>query len=198
MNSRKFLKLSAFSIAIALTAAPVFSQQTGGQVGQDLLKTLKPGRWIDIAGIPQPDQSIYAGKINILTGDLESDDWEAKGKVISIDAEKNEYTIVGGVTIRVNDETEYASQPGAKPAEFKNFSMMEKGLLMQAEGTFLKDGTFDAEELKNKYIDPEEDDSKELALIGKLQEIDLDKKTIKVMNVTFKILSTTRVKNKFK
>lgn len=196
----KKLLITAFTFGLVfMAAATLFAQQNrGGQVGHDLLKTLKPGRWIEIAGIPQPDGSIFIHKINILTGDFQADDWEAKAVVIGIDPKKKEFTVKGGLIIRLNSETEYGNQFGAKPKDFSGFSSIRKGLLIKSEGTFLKDGVLDAEEIKNKVIDPEDSDDKELALVGKIDAIDLNNKKVKMMNITFKILQTTKVKNKFK
>jgi hypothetical protein len=198
MKTRKLLlPILIFGVFFTMTAS-VFAQKRGGKVGHELLKTLKPGRWIDIAGIPQPDMTLFIHKINILTGDFEADDWEAKGIVTNVDFEKKEFRLRGGITVRVNDETEYDKEKDAWPKDFSGFSSIREGLLLQAEGTFLKDGIFEAEEIENKLIDPEDSDSRELSLVGKMDAIDLDKNTLKIMDVRFKILPTTRIKNKFK
>lgn len=183
---------------LMVVTAPAFSQGNAPNVGHELLNSLKPGRWIDIAGIPQPDGTLIAHKINILTGDLEADDWEAKGVVSSVDLEKKQFVLRGGMIVRVNEETEFESKPGAKGKEaFTKLAGVKPGMLVQAEGTFMKDGALEAEELKNKPILADDNDAQELALVGKVEVIDLQTKVLKIMGKTFKILPTTRIKNKF-
>ena len=78
----------------------------GGTAIQQQLKTLKPGQWIDITGVPQKNGVIDAVKLKKLTGDFEPSDCEVRGTVRRLNLEKEEFYIMG-MLCTVTEETEY-------------------------------------------------------------------------------------------
>ncbi|MDZ7266774.1 MAG: DUF5666 domain-containing protein [candidate division KSB1 bacterium] len=159
----------------------------------DIFATAKMGQWIEIKGAPQKDNIFVATKVKFLTGDLLDDEWEVSGKILSIDAAKREIRLVRHWPIRCEKETEFEDGNG-NPISFEKLYV---GMLVEAEGTFLKDGTFLAKEIEEEELkEPEE--ANHISLLGKVEKVNPDSKAIQVMGTTFLINDQTKSKSAIK
>lgn len=178
----------------SLVAAVFFAMGNTGvaQVGMqksaaDLFKTIKVGQWVELEGTLQQDFSLTTKKVKFLTGDFQDDDWELKGVVKTLSPTKKQFTI-GRVTVLATAESEYESPDGT----FKAFGDLKTGMLVECEGTFLKDGTFSAEEIQQE-TDFKPNELNEIRAVGKVEKIDPVKRTVTMMGTTYKIVDATKV-----
>jgi len=162
----------------------------------DIFKDLKPGQWVDIAGAPQKSGPLLTEKVKVVTGDLQADDCEVKGVVTGIDPEKK-MIFLHGLKISTTDDTEYeADEPGG-PA-FTKFAHLKVDQLIEAEGIYLKNGSFKALEVENESYSPKAAKNRKLiSLVGKVQKVNPSNRTIQVMNLTFKITENTKLRRRF-
>ncbi|NUO81409.1 hypothetical protein HUU05_15130, partial [candidate division KSB1 bacterium] len=98
----------------------------------DVFKTLKPGQWVQIEGVPQRDMSVLATEVKILTGDFRDDDWEVFGAVRTLNRGLKEFEILS-LKIKTNDETDY--QVKDKNRQFTKFEDLKTGMLVEVEGS---------------------------------------------------------------
>jgi len=178
----------ATSQAQGTTAAPAKVRQ---QV--DIFATAKVGQWAEIKGAPQKDNTFLATKVKFLTGDLLDDEWEVSGKILAIDLQRKEIRVVRHWPIRCQKETEFENKDG-NPITMES---LQVGMTIEAEGTFLKDGTFLAKEIEEDEVkEPEEADH--VSLLGKIEKVDATARTIQVMGTTFLVSDQTKSKSAIK
>ena len=177
-----------------VTARPdLLAQMTPG-AKVDVFKSVKPGQWAQIEGTAQADQSVLATEVKILTGDFEDDDWEIFGAVRGVDPVKKEFEILS-VKVRVNSDADYDSKD--QPDKFKSFTDIRIGQLLEAEGTYLKNGVFLAEEVQDKSI-KKADEAGMATLVGKVEKVDAANRAITLMGITFHITPKTQAKSAIK
>lgn len=182
------------SLALVLVFASFAFAQSTALSKVDLFKTLKPGQWIQIEGIPQRDMSVLTTEAKILTGDFEDDDWEISGMVRSVSRVAREFEIFT-LSIKVTEETEYGTKDKTRP--FVKFDDLKADMFVQVDGTFMKDGSFLAEEVKDK-TSKKKDEADTITLIGKVERSDATRRTITLMGVTFIVNDQTRVRSAIK
>lgn len=163
----------------------------------DIFTAIKPGSWVKINGVPQKDGRILAEKVDLLTGDLQDDDWEVSGRITRIDPAKKTIE-VGGIVIRTSDETSYESGD-ATAKTVPTFASLRPGMLIEAEGTLLKDGTFLADEIQDETGNPKKAQKAHLlSVVGKVHRLDAESQTIEVLGVRFVVGGQTKFKTKVK
>jgi predicted RNA-binding protein len=171
------------------------AQVKGRMTTVDILAALKPGQWVELEGTARPDLSVLCTEIKLLTGDLLDDDWKITGIIRRIDKEKHEIEI-GRLPIKVQSQTEFDDDYG----KFKSFADMKTNMLIQVEGTYLKDGTFLANEIENdsaKLLEkPERKDRLEVR--GRVENIDPTSRTITLMGMSFQLTDRTKGKSAIK
>lgn len=192
-------------ILMATVAAVLFfmlAQQEKAQAQRkpgpqiDLFKTVKPGQWIQVDGVLQRNMSVRASEVKVLTGDLQNDDWELLGVVRRLNNKRKEFYIMN-IRVRTSKETEFEHWDDEKADLFKDFSNLKNGMLVEVEGTFLKDGTFLALEVQNETGNPKRD-LDEVSVTGKVQKINPSRKTVTVMGTVFEIRKQTDIKSAIK
>jgi hypothetical protein len=183
-----FLFIALLGVNESMSQTTMMTQMTAA----DLFKSLKIGQWVEIEGTAQSDMSLVAKKVKLLTGDFQDDDWEIKGKVRSVDPAKKQFQVLR-IPVSVNADSEYESPEGT----FKSFSDLKPGMLVECEGTFLKDGTFSAEEVQQE-TDFKPNELNELRAVGKVEKLDPLKRTVAVIGATFKIVDVTKVQSAVK
>ncbi|MEK7729029.1 MAG: DUF5666 domain-containing protein [candidate division KSB1 bacterium] len=184
-----FLALCIFALALPLQAQQ--RPTTGGAI----VNALKVGQWVKFQGVPRPDQSVTLAKIKLVTGDFKDDDWQVFGPARALDAQKKEFMILF-LRIKVSDTAEYSTD--AIDKEVKNFADLRSGMLLEAEGTFLKDGIFLAADITDQTASTDAEDANEVEFFGKIEKIDAVKRTITMMGVTFHITDATKLKSAVK
>ncbi|RME00753.1 MAG: hypothetical protein D6814_02960 [Calditrichaeota bacterium] len=160
----------------------------------DVFKNLKVGQWLQIDGIPQKTGIVMAHKVKFKTGDFQNDDWEVFGEPHAIDHAKKEFRILN-LKIKATKDTEYETKD--RKSWFVTFKDLKPGMLVEAEGTYLKDGTFIATQIEDK-TKREADNRGTVQLFGKVEAFNARNKMIRIMGVNFKITSQTKVKSAIK
>jgi len=182
----KSIVLAATLLAAANSGnAQVATQKTVA----DLFKSLKVGQWLELQGTPQADMSYTAKKVKLLTGDFQDDDWEIKGVVKSVSATQKQFTVFR-IPVTVTPDCVYESPDGT----FTAFDNLKTGILVECEGTYLKDGKFLAEEVQHE-TDFKPAELNELLVVGKVEKIDPAKRTVTIMGSTFRIAGATKIQS---
>lgn len=182
------------SLALALVFASFAFAQSTSLSKVDLFKTLKPGQWIQIEGVPQRDMSVQATEVKVLTGDFQEDDWEIFGAVRNVNRGTKDFEILS-VKIKTGDDTDF--QVKDKNRKFTKFEDLQAGMLVEIEGSFLKDGTFMAEEVQDETAKKAEE-ANSVTFVGKTEKVDAVRRTITLMGVTFIVNDQTRVRSAIK
>ena len=197
MNFRRFFSaaiVATFAVALASSSFAQSRPGTGGP--EEFFKRVKPGQWVEIEGIPQKNLTILATKATILTGDFQDDDWEISGAVTTVLPEKNQFR-VGTLVINVNKDAEYETATEGKT--FKGLKDMKPGMIVEVEGTYLKNGKFLAMEIEDETDNPKKKKKKNIdkliKLVGKIKKVNPSHNSIEIMGNTFVIGSKTKVKS---
>jgi hypothetical protein len=189
MKIRRQVFTGVFVALCLVTVHPGGAQIKGRMTMADILATLKPGQWAELEGTVQPDFSVLCTKVKLLTGDLLDDDWEIDGVIRKVDKGKQEVEILR-LPIKVQPETEFEDDAG----KLKSFADVKVNMFIQAEGTYLKDGTFLAKQIENKAAKLAEKPQlkNEIKTTGKVEKIDAAKRTISLMGMTFRLTDHTK------
>ncbi len=177
-----------------LAAAPSGWAQTRPGTKIDVFKTVKPGQWVQIEGVPQKDFTVLATEIKFLTGDFEDDDWEVLATVRGVNKAAKEFEILL-MKVKVNDGTEYQTKDQTRT--FKSFDDLKPGMFVELEGTYLKDGVFLAEEVQDETARKEEE-AGTVTFVGKAEKVDPIKRTVTLMKTTFIVSDKTQAKSAIK
>ncbi len=181
-------------IALVAGFAAVSHAQSTTLSKVDLFKALKPGQWVQIEGVPQRDMSVLATEVKILTGDFRDDDWEVFGAVRTLNRGLKEFEILS-LKIKTNDETDY--QVKDKDRQFTKFEDMKTGMLVEVEGSFLKDGNFMAEEIQDETV-KKADEAGTVTFLGKAEKVDATRRMITLMGATFLVNDQTHMRSAIK
>jgi hypothetical protein len=181
--------------AVLLSAANSYAQLTSGPGRQqiDIFATAKPGQWAQFKGEPQKDLTFTATKVKFLTGDLLDNEWEVDGKILAINKQRQEIRVVHRWPIKYHIDTEFEDRAG----NAMTIEKLEVGKAIEVEGTFLKDGTFLANQIKeDESKEPEE--ANRITILGKIEKVNPTTKSIQIMGVTFYITDLTKSKSETK
>jgi hypothetical protein len=183
-------------VTLLFIAVPPGGAQMGGRMTvTDIFAALKPGQWVELEGTIRPDLSVLCTQIKLLTGDLLDDDWEVTAVIRKVDKEKKEIAILR-LPIKVQPETEFDSENG----KFKSFADVKTNILVQVEGTYLKDGTFLAKEIDNESekLAEKPELKEQIDARGRVENIDSTNRTITLMGITFQLTDRTKGKSAIK
>jgi len=179
-------------VLVALLLVGVYSsvaQKKGSMPAADILAALKLGQWVVLEGPVQRDLSVQCTKLKLLTGDLLDDDWKIIGTIRKVDKQKQAIEILR-LPIKVPPEVEFKDVDG----KLKSFADVKFNMFVQAEGTYLKDGTLLAKQIKNEaaklVVKPHLKD--EIEARGKVEKIDPTNRTITLMGITFQLTDGTQ------
>lgn len=190
MKNRFGIVMLAWCMLAVATAFPLHAQPRS--TAASIVNSLKAGQWVKFQGTPRPDQSVTITKIKLVTGDFKDDDWQVFGPARALDPQKKEFMIL---TLRVKaaEDAEYGTD--AIDKEVKSFTDLKAGMLVEVEGTFLKDGTFLASDIKDQTASTDAEDVDEVEFFGKIDKIDAVKRTVSMLGVTFYITDATKLKS---
>lgn len=185
-------------IAVALLSITVSFQEA--QAGKkmkmaEILEALKPGQWVELEGVVQRDLTALCSKVKFLTGDFFDDDWEVRGLVRTVNKTNQEIEIMR-LPVKVHKDTEF--KYGAET--FNSFADLKTDMLVNVEGTYLKDGTFLAKQVEDKAekLGRKPDLKNEVQVVGRIGSVDTMKGTVTVMGILFKLTDRTSGKSAFK
>jgi hypothetical protein len=179
-------------VALLLVVVPPGGAQIQGRLTTaDILAALKPGQWAQLEGIIRPDRSIQCTQVKMLTGERLDNDWSITGITGRVNREKQEVEIFR-LPVKVQPETVFKEKAGT----FKSFADVKPKIIMEAEGTYLPDGTFVARQLKNKPLEPaekpDEEPDKIIEAVGKVEKIDPTNRRVTLMGITFQLNEKTK------
>jgi hypothetical protein len=160
----------------------------------DVFRTVKPGQWVQLEGVPQRDFTVMTTEIKVLTGDFQDDDWEAFGTVRAVRKENKEFDLLL-VKMKVNADTDFETEE--LNSKFKGIADLKPGMLVEIEGTYLKDGSFLVNEVQDE-TKGKADEAGTVTFRGKVEKIDPVKRTVTVMGIKFTITSNTQTKSAVK
>jgi hypothetical protein len=175
-----------------LNSVPAVAQTIKKWTPADIVAQAKPGQWVELEGIVQKDLSVLALEIEFLTGDFMDDDWELKAKVQAVTPTKNELQVLS-VPVKVTKDTDFEKG-------IKSLDDIMPGMLIELDGTYLKDGVFLAKEVENASerlkANPHLDTMVEA--VGKVGQVDEAKQSLIVMGIQFHINEKTEGKSLIK
>jgi len=185
----------ALGVLLLAAANPAAAQSKSRMTITEIMSTLKPGQWVQLEGAIQRDLSVLCSEVQILTGDFLDDDWGVSAVVRNIDRMKQEAQILR-LPIKFKKDTEFQSDAGV----FKSLADVKVGMLIELEGTYLKDGTFLTKEIENESAKLEKKPKlkDEIQAVGKVEKVDAAKRTITLMGITFQITDKTEGKSAVK
>jgi len=196
------MKLHAHIFTVALVALLLASvnqaaaQNKSRMTLPEIMATLKPGQWVQLEGSLQKDFSVLCNEVQILTGDFLDDDWSVSAVVRNVDRMKQEAQILR-LPIKFKKDAEFQNKSAGV---FKSLADVKAGMLIELEGTYLKDGTFLAKEIENESAKLEKKPKlkDEIQAVGKVEKVDAAKRTITLMGITFQITDKTEGKSAVK
>ena len=192
MNAHVRLFCSIGCAAFLLSSGLAMAQ-AGKKSSGDIIKSLKPGQWVQLDGAIQKDLTILTKKVKFITGDFQDDDWEIKAPLRRIvDPSKRQFEVLR-LAVAMAEGADYENDAGT----LKSFGDLKVGMLVELEGTFLKDGSFLAEEVQQE-LDFEPQEINEIKAVGKVERVNPANSTVVLMGITFQISPSTTSKSVIK
>jgi hypothetical protein len=183
------ISTGVFAALLLVAVHSSVAQMKGKMTAADILAALKPGQWVVLEGNVQNDFSVLCTEIKLLTGDLLDDDWKLTGIIRSVNKEKQAIEILR-VPVKIQPEAEFDDDNG----KMKSFTDVKTNMLVQVEGTYLKDGTLLAKQIANESAKltekPQVKDK--IKARGKVEKIDSTKRTITIMGITYQLTDGTQ------
>lgn len=146
------------------------------------------GEWVELEGRAQPDGSLILKEIELVRGEMEDDDWEIKGEIRAVNSsEKMLYILT--IPIKFDEKSEYEDDYNI----IKSFSDLRKGMMVEMEGQYLKEGVFLVSEVGGSEVKKDEPNTMEI--VGKISQIDPRTKSFIIMGVRAVFTPETRIKS---
>ena len=191
MKGQRHVFMGVLVALLLVVVHPGGAQIRGKMTTADILAALKPGQWAQLEGIIRPDRSIQCTQVKLLSSERLDNDWSITGVAGRINKEKQEVEIFR-LPIKVQPETVFKTKTGT----FKSFADVKPKIMVQAEGTYLPDGSFLARQLKNKPLEPaekpDEEPDKVIEAVGKVEKIDPTTRRVTLMGMTFQLTEKTK------
>ena len=185
--------VSIVTLALCLLGSlPLSAQTIKKWTPADIVAKAKPGQWVDIDGVIQKDRSVHALEVEFLTGDFMDDDWELIAKVQAVNQQENEFQVLS-LPVKVSKNTQFDKG-------IKSLAEVKPGMLVELEGTYLKDGVFLAKEIENKTDRLKTNPQLEtfVEAVGQIGQVDEAKRIITVMGIQFHVTEKTEGKSPIK
>jgi predicted RNA-binding protein len=182
-------------LLVGLVVAPLSASAVPGAAGGASIASIKVGRWVQLEGTLQKDQTVLCSEVKILTGDFLNDDWSIRGPVRAVDAKSQRITIER-FNISLAEDVEYDDPTGA----MKKFGDLKPGMVIEVEGTYLKDKSFFAKEVEDKSQRAKTKPSllNKIQIVAKAENVDLSRRAITAMGTTFIVNDRTQIKSVIK
>ena len=184
--------MAMLAVLVLASANTALGKTPRPQRAHEILPTLKTGQWIQVESVIQKDSPALCTELRLLTGDFLDDDWSLRGRVEKLDVKARRFSI-GPIPIQVANNALIVAPRG----KFSDLLSIHNGMIVDVDGTYLKNGTFRAKEI--------EDESDELRgtpgidhrilLVGKVEHVDAGRHRITVMGTDFLITEKTQLKS---
>lgn len=197
MKSRFFSFAIVSGVLLMSTMSFAQGQKKPKMTPAEIMAALKPGQWVQMEGIVQRDFTVLTKDIKSLTGDFLETDWSITAPVRDVDPAKKEFKVLL-LPIKTQQDTEYENKINANA--FASFNDLKAGMLVEADGSYLKDGTFLTHEIEDVSAElaAEPGLENQVEAIGKVQKLDASKRTVTVMGITFHVVGETELKSAVK
>ncbi|MCG8605372.1 DUF5666 domain-containing protein [bacterium] len=189
--------LLSFLVALFLIIPSITTAQIPRNLSpQDIIAAIKPGQWVEAKGRVQKDFSVICSDIEILTGDFLDDDWQLTGMVRNVKRAKKEFAMLRPLPIKLSKDIQYKTHVG----KFDGFDDLKSGMLVEVEGTYLKDGTYLATEIENEShkLPDKPEKREEFEVTGKVGAVDVARQTITIVGIRFLLTPKTAGKSVIK
>lgn len=179
-------------VALCLSSISLIAQTIQKWTPAEIVAKAKPGQWVELEGIIQKDLSVDAREIEFLTGDFMDDDWELRAPVHAVTLIKNEFQVLT-LPVRVTKETTFDNG-------ITSLADIKPGMLIELDGTYLKDGFFFVKEVENRTakLKSKPHLGNTIEAVGKVGHVDEAKQVITVMGMQFHITGKTEGKSPIK
>jgi len=187
-------RLGARTLGLILATAGLLALSHGQEAhgAGDPVASLKPGHWVQLEGPLEADSAASCDELRILTGDFVDDDWLVRGYPQTVDTVKHEITIAG-IRAQVNESTLFDSPN----PDFRGMGDLTNGLLLEIEGTYLKNRRFIAHE-----VDDETDEigrhpwpRNRIRIVARIERLDPHRRLVTAMGFVFQLTDKTRVRS---
>jgi hypothetical protein len=187
MKSRICVFTHVVILGILVTVGLVGAQKR--MTPDEIVAALKPGQWVKVAGTPQSDSSIICEEIKILIGDFLDDDWSLRGVVQEIDLENRQLEILG-LPIKIAEDAEFEGKNG----DDAGIADLKAGMLLEVNGTYLKNGFFLSNEIEDKSAKLKKAPAlvNDIKAEGKVEQVEAANHRFTLMGITFQITEKTR------
>jgi hypothetical protein len=195
MKARVYVSAAMMSLLLAMSSSAL-AQMRMKMSPTEIIGALKAGQWVKMEGKIQRDFSVLTKSIKVLTGDFLESDWSITAVARDVNYNQKDLKLML-LPIKTQADTDYENKTGHLPG---GFSDLKKGMLMEVDGTYLKDGTFLAVEIEDVSVELVEEPKlvNEVEAVGKIERIDSGSQAVKVMGITFKIISETELRSAVK
>ena len=166
-----------------VTAALLLSASAAAKPNheRDPMASLKVGQWIQLRGELSRERPGVCMEVEPLAGDFVDDDWDLTGRIVSVDRVKHTFTIFN-VVVQVAPNTHYEGPKNS----LTNFAGIHPGMIVEADGTFTRDG-FYAKEVDDETdeLGRREDKERRVQMTARVERLDIARRRITVMGMTF-------------
>jgi hypothetical protein len=182
---------AVFILLLLVLIGSAGAQKKPKMTPAEILAAAKPGQWVKMEGVVQKDFTVLTMDVKILTGDFLEDDWSITAVVRSIDPDKEEFKMLL-LPVKTQKVTEYKAKRSLV-GTFQHFADLKDGMLVEVDGTYQKDGIFFAVEIEDKSADlvKEPGLENEVEAVGRVEKVNVAKRTMTVMGITFQFTNKT-------
>jgi uncharacterized protein DUF5666 len=155
----------------------------------ELFSKAKPGMWVRLEGVPQPDQTIQCTKARLISGAVDEDDWTIKGQIRSVEPASRQLT-VGSRRVRIQT----TPAPKFTPVTtLHGIPDLKVGMYVKVTGTYTAEG-FVARKVDDQSADVAQKvgADKKVQNQGKVERVDPTRKAIVLMGTTYVLSPDTK------
>ena len=155
----------------------------------ELFSKAKPGMWVRLEGVPQPDQTIQCTKARLISGAVDEDDWTIKGQIRSVEPASRQLT-VGSRRVRIQT----TPAPKFTPVTtLHGIPDLKVGMYVKVMGTYTPEHGFVARKVDDQSADVAQKVGADRKVMhqGKVERVDPARRAIVLMGSTFVLSSGT-------
>jgi len=189
MNGKARVALVALTVMALLSFAFTLSRESQERRGPGSLDGVRAGQWIRLKGEVQDLDVVRCTDVRVLMGDFLDNDWSVRGTIVAVGPGRR--LTVGPFGIDLTDDAIFENTRGKAVL----FSDLRVGALVEAEGSYRKDGTLLADEVD------EPDDAasrpgsdRQIEILARVEGVNLVKRQIVAMGTVFQVNDDTQVK----
>lgn len=194
--SHRKLGTACFRVGIALVltlampiVVPFVVEAKSVRRGPDLLASLHAGQWVRLRGTPQKNSAILCSEVKLLTGDFFDEDWSVMGRITKLD--------LGGRSLRIGPFFLTVSESAVFEKPLRGLTTLRVGMVVEADGTYTRDGTFVAKELDEESHEDGFGPGTpgNIQIVARVDHVDVARRRITAMKTVFQVGDNTQLKS---